>query len=326
MSKITSSSFHVYLIEDMNNDNITTEVVGSLNEGKWANMHEQSRRVYGTEGVAPTIHTCGGGNLEPKVLVCAMRGRGDKNEQTLEVKQEECTNAITTVQKDNLVIEREVLGWSRDEKGNVIDRHPVEVANCVTAGNRENTQNYVKEIELINGTADGLASTLTTDHDRARNITEPKGGHKQMGVKETIIYKGKEIKEGDGLYTDTTDAFFRGRLDGLSRGLKANMHDAGVCVEDDDYSDLFQSEIYKGVNINIKIPRRYRIRKLTERECFRLMGVDDADIDKIQAAGISKTQQYKMAGNSIVVDVLYHIFKKMFVETKAEANVQLELF
>lgn len=276
-----------YLIEDMNNENITTEVVGSLNEGKWANMHEQSRRVYGTEGVAPTIHTCGGGNLEPKVLVCAMRGRGDKNDQTLEVKQEECTNAITTVQKDNLVIEREVLGWSRDEKGNVIDRHPVEVANCVTAGKRENTQNYVKEIELINGTADGLASTLTTGHDRAKNITEPKGGHKQMGVKETIIYETKE---------------------------------------DDDYSDLFQRELYKGVNINIKFPRRYRIRKLTERECFRLMGVEDADIDKIQAANISKTQQYKMAGNSIVVDVLYHIFRKMFVETKADGGVQLEMF
>lgn len=71
---------------------------------------------------------------------------------------------------------------------------------------------------------------------------------------------------------------------------------------------------------------KYRISKLTERECFRLQGVDDADIDKIQAANISKTQQYKMAGNSIVVDVLYHIFRKMFVETKADGGVQLEMF
>lgn len=38
-----------------------------------------------------------------------------------------------------------VLGWVRDHKGNVIKRHPVEVANCVTAGRRENTQNYVVE-------------------------------------------------------------------------------------------------------------------------------------------------------------------------------------
>ena len=60
------------------------------------------------------------------------------------------------------------------------------------------------------------------------------------------------------------------------------------------------------------------IRKLTERECFRLMGVDEADIDKIQASGLSGTQQYKMSGNSIVVDVLYHIFRKLFLDTECE--------
>lgn len=62
----------------------------------------------------------------------------------------------------------------------------------------------------------------------------------------------------------------------------------------------------------------FRIRKLTERECFRLMDVDDADIDKIQAAGISKSQQYKMAGNSIVTNVLFHIFRKLFVDKGPE--------
>lgn len=73
------------------------------------------------------------------------------------------------------------------------------------------------------------------------------------------------------------------------------------------------------------VETRYRIRKLTPRECFRLMGVDDADIDKIQASGISNSQQYKCAGNSIVVDVLYHIFRKLFCETENE-NDQLTLF
>ena len=56
----------------------------------------------------------------------------------------------------------------------------------------------------------------------------------------------------------------------------------------------------------------YRIRKLTPRECFRLMGVSDADVDKIRDAGISESQQYKMAGNSIVVDVLEAIFTQLF--------------
>ena len=65
---------------------------------------------------------------------------------------------------------------------------------------------------------------------------------------------------------------------------------------------------------NYVVEPTYRIRKLTPRECFRLMGMRDDDIDKIQAAGISNTQQYKMAGNSIVVDVLEAIFKNLFME------------
>lgn len=54
------------------------------------------------------------------------------------------------------------------------------------------------------------------------------------------------------------------------------------------------------------------IRKLTPRECFRLMGLNDKDIDKIQMTKISDTQQYKLAGNSIVVLVLEEIFKNLF--------------
>lgn len=52
-----------------------------------------------------------------------------------------------------------------------------------------------------------------------------------------------------------------------------------------------------------------RIRKLTPKECWRLMGFDDEDFDKAQAAGISNTQLYKQAGNSIVVNVLEEIIK-----------------
>lgn len=56
----------------------------------------------------------------------------------------------------------------------------------------------------------------------------------------------------------------------------------------------------------------YRIRKLTPRECFRLMAFSDEDFDKAQAAGVSNSQLYKQAGNSIVVDVLYYIFKNLY--------------
>lgn len=54
----------------------------------------------------------------------------------------------------------------------------------------------------------------------------------------------------------------------------------------------------------------YRIRKLTPKECFRLMGVRDEDYDKLT---VSDTQKYKQAGNSIVVDVLEEIFMNLFV-------------
>ena len=54
-----------------------------------------------------------------------------------------------------------------------------------------------------------------------------------------------------------------------------------------------------------------RIRKLTPKECWRLMGFDDEDFEKAAQLN-SNTQLYKQAGNSIVVNVLEEIFKKLF--------------
>lgn len=55
-------------------------------------------------------------------------------------------------------------------------------------------------------------------------------------------------------------------------------------------------------------------RRITPKEAFRLMGLSDEDIDKIQATKISDTQQYKLAGNSIVVNVLEGIFSNLFLK------------
>lgn len=55
-----------------------------------------------------------------------------------------------------------------------------------------------------------------------------------------------------------------------------------------------------------------RIRKLTPLECWRLMGFDDEDFYKAKNSGISNSQLYKQAGNSIVVNVLMKIFKNLF--------------
>ena len=57
--------------------------------------------------------------------------------------------------------------------------------------------------------------------------------------------------------------------------------------------------------------QNYRIRKLTPLECWRLMGFDDEDFKKAQASGVSNSQLYKQAGNSIVVNVLEGILKNL---------------
>lgn len=96
-----------------------------------------------------------------------------------------------------------------------------------------------------------------------------------------------------------------------------------------------------GGNTDQFVKTRYHIRKLTERECFRLMDVSDSDIDKIEAHRIKvtlkngtvkekpipKSAKHKLAGNSIVVSCLYHIFHQMFITEPPEPKpIQKSLF
>lgn len=62
-----------------------------------------------------------------------------------------------------------------------------------------------------------------------------------------------------------------------------------------------------------RIEIQYRIRKLTPRECGRLMGVSDEDIDKMAEVN-SNTQLYKQFGNSIVVDVMCAMFRNLNIK------------
>lgn len=59
-----------------------------------------------------------------------------------------------------------------------------------------------------------------------------------------------------------------------------------------------------------------RIRKLTPKECFRLMGFSDEDFSKAEQVPTSNAQLYKQAGNSIVVNVLEEILKELFINEK----------
>ena len=62
-----------------------------------------------------------------------------------------------------------------------------------------------------------------------------------------------------------------------------------------------------------------RIRKLTPKECHRLMGFDDIDVDRCKAVGMSDAQGYKQAGNSIVTNVIAliaeHFYKAQYDES-----------
>jgi site-specific DNA-cytosine methylase len=74
----------------------------------------------------------------------------------------------------------------------------------------------------------------------------------------------------------------------------------------------------RSVNNTGSIPpdelKYYRIRRLTERECYRLMDVSDDDINRVMASGIARTNHVKLAGNSIVVNCMYEIFRCLFID------------
>jgi DNA (cytosine-5)-methyltransferase 1 len=74
---------------------------------------------------------------------------------------------------------------------------------------------------------------------------------------------------------------------------------------DDDF--CFRDFVYSFENKKYVVLIRY----LTPLECFRLMGFSDFDYEAVKNLGTSKDTMYFQTGNSIVVDVLYNIFKRM---------------
>ena len=269
--------------------------------------------VYGIEGIAPTINCMGGGNRMPLILV----------------EMEEDT-------------EPKIVGYTRDSKGKVVKRSLRDTSNTVTTftGSGHNTDMYVAEPNVL----------------RAERTEQCKQLRKQNGD------KGMKFNAGNKEYSQRTD--------GVSNTLSTSTKDNMLAMPELRMED--------GCMVD-KEGRKYRIRKLTPTECFRLQDVSDEDIEKIRnyrddetavicdangepimnmdfdkpsknarkititvngeqreyyssqliwknkGKGISKTAQYKLAGNSICVAPMYHIFRKLFIEKECE-NQQLELF
>ena len=85
------------------------EVLGGMGD-KTSNsgtQYFQQDRIYNKDTICPALNSSGE-QLVPKIIDCvAMRGRGEHNMQQLEINQENISNAITTVQKDNMVLIRQ---------------------------------------------------------------------------------------------------------------------------------------------------------------------------------------------------------------------------
>lgn len=94
-----------------------------------------------------------------------------------------------------------------------------------------------------------------------------------------------------------------------------------------DSSNYICKEVGEDYSIKNKNIKDLKIRKLTPLECWRLMGFDDEDFYYTKELGLSDSSLYKLAGNSIVVNCLYYIFKEVFKEyiiNKEEDNTYIK--
>lgn len=276
--------------------------------------------------------------MEPKIA--ASRGRGKGWQQQLEINDSGTSNTITSVNKDNLLIEPRInlVGqYDSSQNSRVIDTEGI--SYC-----------------MANGHKDGMPKIIEPNVLRQERTEQCKKLRKKDGD------KGMKFNQGNKEYNPRTD--------GISNTLSTSTKDNMLAVPELRMED--------GCMVD-KEGRKYRIRKLTPTECFRLQDVSDEDIEKIRSyrdsetaiicdangepimnmdfdkpsknarkitimvngeqreyyssqliwqnkgKGISKTAQYKLAGNSICVAPMYHIFRKLFIEKECE-NQQLELF
>ena len=183
---------------------------------------------------------------------------------------------------------KEFYGYARtrDTKGNVVNRH---------------LNKYVNSLHTSVGSARNNMEVLKAEFDMNKI--------KQVG----------QISSSQNSRVIDTSGISYAVIDGEKGGTPKVIEPQVLTLKRIDLGKEIQKKYDAGVCQN------FRIRKLTPRECFRLMGVTEDNIDKIQQSGVSQSQQYKMAGNSIVVDVLEHIFRKLFIDTHQESQ-QLSLF
>lgn len=184
------------------------------------------------------------------------------------------------------VIQVGKLNSSQD--GVVIDENGI--APTHTAGHGNTTK--VLKIGNINPSGNGMNGSVYSENGLSPTLTTNKGEGSKVAIKQATKQGYIECEIGgvaDLSYPDSKTRIGRVQDNGnISPTITAT--ETGIC----------------------RIESPIRIRKLTPKECFRLMGFSDENFDAAQKVGISNSQLYKQAGNSIVVDVLYYIYVELY--------------
>lgn len=159
-------------------------------------------------------------------------------------------------------------------------------------GNQEPKILESKQLGFMdNGTGKHQSNTVYDENALCPNITTVEGGGTQQ-----IKVCESQIVAMRGRNPDNTSDRTVGSP--TEQRLEVNMQGTSNCL----------TSVQKD-NLLLEKPQ-YRIRKLTPKECGRLMGVSDEDIDKMAAVN-SNTQLYKQFGNSIVVDIMCAMFENL---------------
>lgn len=224
-------------------------------------------------------------------------------------------------------VEPKIVGYTRDSKGKLVKRSIRETSNTVTTftGSGNNTDMYVAEPKIAASRGRGESNRQQLEiNDSGTSYTITSVNKDNILIEPNVLRQErteqcKQLRKtnGDkGMKFNQGNKEYNPRTDGVSNTLSTSVKDNMLAVPELRMED--------GCMVD-KEGRRYRIRKLTPTECFRLMDVSDEDIEKIKQTGIAKTNLYKLAGNSIVVSCMFHIFRKLFIEKECESN-QLSLF
>lgn len=283
--------------------------------------------VYDKNGIAPTINTCGGGGREPMIIeqqIVAMRGRDKTNpgyrgkanenfEQVLEPNSEGIANTITTVQKDNMVLELGHIekGTGKHQSNIVYDSNGISPCLCAGIGVKQQPTMHC-EVEVLGGIGEIDFGKQYRQGNRVYNAekispalsAQPLGN--AAGNSPLFVDVKQATKEGlipceVGGVADLsypTSQTRRGRVQGNGQ----------ICptLTTENIPSVLEPWIWEVDGIRYLI----RIRKLTPKECWRLMDFKDEDFNKAAAVN-SNTQLYKQAGNSIVKNVLCEVFNQL---------------